>query len=252
MRFATPLHIAIPLDFSRTASSLGDDGLHGWHETCLNTRMKTAPLTPSPSTTNRPSTMPLTLPTELLARGRVLDLARGEPLFRQGDPVREIVFVLEGEMKAVRHLWDGSECVMVRARGGELFAESSLADSHYRCDGLAISASHLALIPVEILREALGGEGSLALDLSLALARQARRQCSRQERLRLKRARDRVLHFLACEGGAEGVVRWSMHLSELANELALERETLYRTLAALETEGIIERGDTHLRLLRQA
>jgi CRP-like cAMP-binding protein len=138
---------------------------------------------------------------------------------------------------------------MLRSRAGELFAESSLADNQYRCDGLAACASRVALVPVDMLRAALGGESSLAFGMCMAMARQARKQCSRQERLRLKRARDRVLHFLACEGGTEGVVHWSAHLSELASELGLERETLYRALAALEEEGLLQRANEELRLL---
>ena len=194
--------------------------------------------------------LPIKLTDELLAQARRLSLAKGDYLFRQGDPVRFIVFVVEGELKASRYLQDGSECVMVRGRRGEMFAESSLADSQYRCDGVAVSAANLVLLPVDALRAALGGEGSLAYDLCVALARQGRKQCSRQERLRLKRARDRVLHFLACEGGAAGVVRWPAHLSELAAELGLERETLYRTLAGLETQGLLLRTDSELRLLQ--
>jgi CRP/FNR family transcriptional regulator, dissimilatory nitrate respiration regulator len=196
-----------------------------------------------------PLALPIKLTSELLAQVQELELAKGDYLFRQGDPVRFIVFVLEGELKASRYLQDGSECVMVRGRGGEMFAESSLAESQYRCNGVAVSAAKLVLVPVEALRAALGGEGGLAYDLCVALARQARKQCSRQERLRLKRARDRVLHFLACEGGAAGVVCWSAHLAELASELGLERETLYRTLAGLETEGLLLRTDNQLRLL---
>ena len=193
--------------------------------------------------------MPMPLPAELLAQAQTRELGRGESLFRQGDAVRHVAFVLDGEMKAVRHLPDGSECVMLRARAGELFAESSLADKQYRCDGIAVGVAHVALVPVESLRAALGGEGSLAYGFCMAVARQARKQCSRQERLRLKRARDRVLHFLACEGGAEGVVPWSAHLSDLASELGLERETLYRALAALEAEGLLRRTENQLRLL---
>jgi CRP-like cAMP-binding protein len=193
--------------------------------------------------------LPVPLPDGLLAQAQTVELAKGGHLFRQNDPVRHVVFVLEGEMKAVRHLPDGGECVMLRARAGEMFAESSLADSHYRCDGIAVGAARVALVPVDMLRAALGGEGSLTFGMCMALARQARKQCSRQERLRLKRARDRVLHFLACEGGAEGVVHWTAHLSELANELGLERETLYRALATLEAEGLLRRSEGQLRLL---
>lgn len=194
---------------------------------------------------------PVALPADLLAQGQAQTLARGAHLFRQGDAVNHVIFVLVGEMKAVRHLPDGCECVMLRARAGELFAESSLADSQYRCDGIAVGAATVVLVPVAAVRAALGGEGSLAYGFCLALARQARKQCSRQERLRLKRARDRVLHFLACEGGADGVVHWPAHLSELAAELGLERETLYRALAALESESLLHRADNRLRLLRK-
>lgn len=196
--------------------------------------------------------LPIALPDDLLAQAQTLEVAKGGYLFRQGDPVCHVVFVLAGELKAVRHLPDGGECVMLRARAGEMFAESSLADTQYRCDGIAVGAARVALIPVEMLRAALGGVGSLAFGMCMALARQARKQCSRQERLRLKRARDRVLHFLACEGGSEGVVRWSVHLSELASELGLERETLYRALAALEADGLLLRSENELRLLPAA
>lgn len=192
---------------------------------------------------------PAPLPADLLAQAKILELAKGETLFRQGDTVRHVIMVLEGELKAVRHLMDGAECVMLRARSGELFAESSLADTQYRCDGIAVGPARVALVPVEALRVALGGPDSLAYGFCLAVARQARKQCSRQERLRLKRARDRVLHYLVCEGGDAGVVRWSAHLSELAAELGLERETLYRALAALESDGRLHRHGDELRLL---
>jgi len=124
----------------------------------------------------------------------------------------------------------------------------ALADTQYRCDGVAVVASRMALWPVELVVQALGGANSVPFKLCIALARQSRRQCSRQERLRLKRARDRVLHFLACEGNAEREVHWLAPLSELAAELGLERETLYRALAALEAEGCIARGPDSLRL----
>ncbi len=189
------------------------------------------------------------LPADFLDQAQTRELGRGESLFRQGDPVRHVVIVREGELKAIRHQADGSECVMLRARAGEMFAESSLADSHYRCDGIAVEPTRVSLVPVDMLRAALGGEESLAYAFCMAIARQARKQCSRQERLRLKRARDRVLHFLACEGGADGVVSWTAPLSELAPELGLERETLYRVLAVLENEGMLRRTDGQLRLL---
>lgn len=120
----------------------------------------------------------------------MVPLSKGEVLFRNGEAVTSLAYVLTGEMKAVRSHIDGAECVMVRSKPGEFFAESALASPAYVCDGIAVCSSRIALVPVEALRQALRTDGDFALAFALALAKQARKQCSRYERVRLKRARD--------------------------------------------------------------
>lgn len=193
--------------------------------------------------------LPDFLPAALAAALRVQSLNKGEILFRQGEAVTCLVYVLTGEMKAVRAHLDGAECVMVRSKAGEFFAESALASSAYVCDGIAVCPSRIALLPIDALRQALREDGEFALAFAMALAKQARKQCSRYERVRLKRARDRVLHYLACEGGSSGCVDLASSLAELAGELALEPETLYRTVAELEAEGRVGRDKNRLTLL---
>jgi CRP/FNR family transcriptional regulator, dissimilatory nitrate respiration regulator len=193
--------------------------------------------------------LPDFLPATLASALRVLSLNKGEILFRQGEAVTCLVYVLTGEMKAVRAHLDGAECVMVRSKAGEFFAESALASPAYVCDGIAVCPSRIALMPVDALRQALREDGEFALAFAMALAKQARKQCSRYERVRLKRARDRVLHYLACEGGSTGCVDLASSLAELAGELALEPETLYRTVAELEAEGRVARDSRKLTLL---
>lgn len=129
---------------------------------------------------------------------------------------------------------------MVRAMAGEFFAESAIAAPRYSCDGVAVKPSELLFLPMEALDTALTDAG-FAKAFFLANAANARRQCSRYERVRLRSARDRVLHLLACESGPDGVFNWPAPLTELAVELALEPETLYRVLAELEASGEITR-----------
>lgn len=195
--------------------------------------------------------LPEFFPPSLKARVRMTTLKKGQPLFLRGDPVDFLAYVLTGELKAVRAHADGAECVMVRGKPGEFFAESALAAANFVCDGVAVCASRVALLPAEALRQTLREDGDFALAFSLALARQARKQCSRYERVRLKRARDRVLHYLACEGGEAGCVNIAGSLADLAAEMALEPETLYRTIAKLEEEGRIERAEHRLQLRAQ-
>ena len=78
--------------------------------------------------------LPDFLPASLAAALRIVALNKGEVLFRQGEPVEFLAFVLTGELKAVRAHLDGAECVMVRGKAGEFFAESALAAPTFVCD----------------------------------------------------------------------------------------------------------------------
>ncbi len=189
------------------------------------------------------------LPQELLQQAVPRQLARGERLFSEGDPVQSLYFIQSGELKAVRVQPDGTQSVMIRAHAGEFFGESAIAVPNYICHAVAVKPARLLAFPVSAFRQALIEDGQFSLSFSLAMAGHARRQCSRQERLRLKRARDRILHLLVCEGGPEAVVEWPTSLADLAEELGLEAETLYRTLSELEREGLIERNRRRLRLI---
>ena len=62
-------------------------------------------------------------------------------------------------------------------------------------------------------------------------------------------ARDRIRHFLAINAGPGGrTVSLSGTLRDIAAELGLTHEALYRTLADMSAEGEIERRNTLIRL----
>jgi CRP-like cAMP-binding protein len=183
--------------------------------------------------------LPALLPQAVREGSSVLTLERGQMLFRVGEPVEHIHYVTRGEVLAVRYLPDGAEAVMQRARAGEFFAQSAMAAQRYSCDARAAAASEIVRLPVRTLTAALASDGSFALAFALQLAGDLRRQCTRVERLRIKRARDRVRHYLVCEGP---LTQPDFTLQDWARELGLEPETLYRALAALEAAGEVVRA----------
>jgi CRP-like cAMP-binding protein len=65
------------------------------------------------------------------------------------------------------------------------------------------------------------------------LAAQARRQRSRIERLSLRTVRERLQHLALTEGDGQGVYRLPGTRLELAAELGVTPEALYRGLSAL-------------------
>jgi len=81
------------------------------------------------------------------------------------------------------------------------------------------------------------------------LAHQVMSLRTRLEQRNIHSARDRVRHYLALNAGADGrtvIVRGT--LKDLATELGLTHEALYRTLADMAAAGEIERLKGKIRL----
>jgi CRP-like cAMP-binding protein len=170
-------------------------------------------------------------------------VAAGEFLFRLGELPHDIFLVVAGEARARRYGADGAEIVMQRARAGEFLAEAGMVAPRYSCEGFCPIDSNIRRIPLATLNRLIRANSDFALRFSQFLALSMRRQCARYERLRLKRAGDRVLHYLNCElvGAAGAALELDIPLADWADDLGLEPATLYRTLADLERKGFIAR-----------
>jgi CRP-like cAMP-binding protein len=192
--------------------------------------------------------LPDYLPEPLRRQARPISLKRRQGLFRLNDPVAAIYFVRRGELEAVRHTPEGEALVMVRAGAGEFFGEPALAVDCYTCAAHAKVDSELFVLPKVAVLAALQEDPGFAAAFLLAQIRNARRQCSRYERVRLRRAEDRIVHYLICEADPDGCVALTGSLADWAGELGLQPESLYRALARLREEGRIEGEGTNLRV----
>jgi len=193
--------------------------------------------------------LPALLPEGLRASASRGALAAGQMLFHQGDPVEHIYYVLRGEVLALRYLPDGTEAVMQRARAGEFFAQSAMAVSHYACDAKATAATDVVRLPARQLSLALSSDGTFALAFAARLASDLRRQCTRVERLLMRLARDRILHFLVCEGNLEDR---SLRITDLAKEVGLDPSTVSRLIAELRASGEVVGTGRQIRLAPRA
>lgn len=173
---------------------------------------------------------------------------RRQTLYRLNDPVTLIYFVRRGELEAARYSPDGDALVMMRASSGEFFAEQALAVDCYACAAHAKTDSDVYGLPKPAVLSALHDDTAFAMAFLQAQMKNARRQCSRYERVRLRRAEDRVIHFLVCESGPEGGVRLPGSGADWAAELGLTPESLYRALARLRNERRIEEIDGLMRI----
>lgn len=189
------------------------------------------------------------LPEPLQAFARARDYARGEMLFRRGDPARCVFFIYCGEVRMVRSGREGEDILLHRGRPGEYFAEAAVDCPAYLCDAVAFQASTLAVIPKKQLAALLASDRKFAVQWSSVLMRELRMARARIERLALSSVAERVRHFILTEG-QDDASEVALHgsLKDFARDLGVTHEALYRTLARMQTAGEITRKGNTLRL----
>lgn len=187
------------------------------------------------------------LPRGARTRSRRFSVPRAAPLFRSGDRPAAMHFVLSGEIRLLRYSKAGGETVLQRARRGFL-AEASLDQGAYHCHAVAAVASEVLAIPLRSFDEALAVP-AFQRTWARHLARELRRSRAQVERLSLKTARDRIVHFIETEGEG-GVVALQQSKKDWAAELGLTHEALYRALARMMRQGLLAIDGAMLRQRR--
>jgi CRP-like cAMP-binding protein len=185
------------------------------------------------------------LPQSVRRQTSVCELAESEPLFQQGDRASAIFEVVSGRVRLERRTIDDHLVAMYTARPGDLLAEAALFSDVYHCDAIAAVTSRIRVYPKRALLTALRNSPLLFEAFAARLARQLQALRARLELRNIRSARERLLRYLRLSTTGDGrTVAIDGHLQDLAADLGLTREALYRTLAALEAEGAIERSAT--------
>jgi CRP-like cAMP-binding protein len=169
-------------------------------------------------------------------------VSRDAAVFRQGDPAAAVFVVETGRVRLVRFLGDGTPLVLHVAEAGESFAEASLSAAHYHCDAVADVDTIVLALPKTALLAALAADPAESLAVMLALAAQVRDLRARLELRNIRSANERILAWLGLHASGDPP-RVAMRRSwiQIANELGLTREAVYRALAQLERRKQIGR-----------
>ena len=169
-------------------------------------------------------------------------LETSEALFRQDDPATAVYQVVAGRVRLVRHLEDGSSVVLHVARSSETFAEAALFADHYHCDAVAEATSEVAMIPKAGLLAVLETDPQACLGFARELASHVRDLRARLELRNIRSAPKRIVAWLRLQAaGDPPTIRLDRPWTQIAAEIGLTHEAIYRALAALEREGRIMR-----------
>jgi CRP-like cAMP-binding protein len=193
-----------------------------------------------------PSTLEQLLPRQLLAQCEPLSYAEETPLFLTGVRPQWMYFVCEGEVVLERHSQNGEVANLQRCQMG-FVGEASLTSAAYHCDARTTAPSAIVRIPIRALRQALKQDYEFAERWIQMLSSEVRRLRLQNERLSLPKVQSRILHLIETEG-RDGRYTLGCSLKQLAGQLAVTHEALYRALAQLEKTGKISRSGIEIKL----
>lgn len=183
------------------------------------------------------------LPAPVRAAAIERKLKSGEALFRLGDKTTGLCEIVAGRVRLARVDRSGHEIVLHVASPGETIAEASLFSPTYHCDAIASTNATVRVYPKREVLAAFDRDPKAAQAFSATLARQVMNLRTRIEQRNIRSARERVRHYLVLNAGADQrTVELHGTIKDIAAELGLTHEALYRTLAALERAGEVKRG----------
>ncbi len=178
----------------------------------------------------------------------------GVTVLFQDDWGQAVYFILEGWVKIRLFQRDGTEITLNILGAEEIVGEMAALDQSPRStDVIALTALRLGILPRDTFLTLVSREPLFNQDLLILMAnrlRQANRRLMFRDASSEKRLIDILLFIAEGQGrtSREGVMIPAFPHRELAALSGLARETVSRSLAELQRQGLVEKVDMMLRL----
>ncbi|WP_376695617.1 Crp/Fnr family transcriptional regulator [Wenzhouxiangella sp. EGI_FJ10305] len=181
----------------------------------------------------------------VLGKARIVTVDRGEHLFHHGNPARRTWLCRKGQLKLFRLSGSGQEKIMAIINPGRSFAEATLFMPRrvYPVHCAALKPSELVGFDADDLVETLHNDPKACFRLLGTLSRRMHEKINQIDSLSLQNAHLRVAHYLLEEYRRRNepkTFRLEASKKHIAGLLAVQPETLSRSLTALQREGAIE------------
>ncbi|MDD6643700.1 MAG: Crp/Fnr family transcriptional regulator [Firmicutes bacterium] len=192
--------------------------------------------------------------------GKITGIAKGDPVFLEGDSARYMGVVLSGAIQVVRDDYYGNRSVLIVLSPGGLFGET------FACAGLeALPVSAIALQNSTVLlldcRRVLTGcthacpfHSRLISNLLQVIAQKNLTLTQKIRYMSQKTTREKLMEFLLDQakeqGNSEFVIPYDRQA--LADYLGVERSAMSAEIGKLRKEGLLESSGSHFRLRTSA
>lgn len=191
---------------------------------------------------------------EVLSLASPVELAAGQLLFSQSDPVGAFYWVAEGLVRLYRSSPQGDEKVIELIGPGRFFAEAALfMGGRFPVNATAQSGSRLIAIDGAGFLAWLGRDASRCFKLLAGVSARLHKLVNEIDSLTLMKGTDRLLQYLLDHSDPDEDGRMVVELEApkqvIASRIGVKPETLSRLLHKLADLGYIETGDNRLYIL---
>jgi len=184
------------------------------------------------------------------------NLARGQVLFRTGEPFTSLYAVRTGFFKTCLSSEDGRDQVTGFQMAGELLGLDGIGTDHHTCDAVALEDSLVCVIPYTQLEELSRELSDLQRHFHKIMSREIVREHGVMLLLGSMRAEERLAAFLlnlTQRLGARGFSANSLVLrmtrEEIGSYLGLKLETVSRAFSKFQEDGVLEVKQRQIQVL---
>ena len=189
--------------------------------------------------------------------GRTLKVAKGQPVFREGDPATHVGMVLSGAVQLVREDYYGNRSIVAHIGPAELFGET------YACAGVAaLPISVIADTDSQVLlmdchritttcSSACAFHSRIIYNLLRLVATKNLVYDQKIQVTSRRTTREKLLTYLLDQAKLQGSNSFTIPFDrqELADYLEVDRSGLSAQISVLRREGILESEKNQFRLL---
>lgn len=161
---------------------------------------------------------------------RIIDMQKGDVLFRQNQTTSGLYRVVSGCVTLQRAGLGGETLTLHRAVSGGLFAEVSVFSATYHCDAICSEAGSVTKIAKADVVAAMQSNPAFSEGFTRLLAVQVQQYRAHIELLAISSAKERIL--AAVQAGY-----FNATVTELATRINLSHEACYRALRGLCDDG---------------
>lgn len=191
---------------------------------------------------------------ELVSR----ELAAGQWLFREGEPLHFLYAVQQGAFRVSASARDEVEQVTAFRRSGELLGLDALAEDRHATSAMALEDSSVVSVPYAGLREVFETQPGIAEAFWKLLSRELVRDKKRLLLLGSLNAEERVAAFLlnlaaqVAPGDSQAELPLPMTRADIGSYLGLTLESVSRILHRFQDRGLLELKHRRLRIAAPA